>query len=84
MVHLFTLACLYPQVRILRLLRILGHNNEAASDAMNDLLAQVQFSLSYTQMINHRFLFFFCYFYVLQNVGQNKEVIEYCNIIYFL
>lgn len=32
------------QVRILRLLRILGHNNEAASDTMNDLLAQVQSS----------------------------------------
>lgn len=31
-----------PQVRILRLLRILGHNNDTASDAMNDLLAQVQ------------------------------------------
>lgn len=30
-----------PQVRILRLLRILGRNNEAASDTMNDLLAQV-------------------------------------------
>ncbi|TNN43433.1 AP-1 complex subunit gamma-1 [Liparis tanakae] len=28
-------------VRILRLLRILGRNNEGASDAMNDLLAQV-------------------------------------------
>lgn len=31
----------YPQVRILRLLRILGHNNDSASEAMNDLLAQV-------------------------------------------
>ncbi|KAM7378841.1 hypothetical protein PAMP_004436 [Pampus punctatissimus] len=31
----------FLQVRILRLLRILGRNNEAASDAMNDLLAQV-------------------------------------------
>lgn len=29
-------------MRILRLLRILGHNNDTASDAMNDLLAQVQ------------------------------------------
>uniref|UniRef100_A0A668AW00 Adaptor related protein complex 1 subunit gamma 2 n=1 Tax=Myripristis murdjan TaxID=586833 RepID=A0A668AW00_9TELE len=32
----------FLQVRILRLLRILGRNNDAASDAMNDLLAQVQ------------------------------------------
>uniref|UniRef100_A0A671KXZ7 AP-1 complex subunit gamma n=1 Tax=Sinocyclocheilus anshuiensis TaxID=1608454 RepID=A0A671KXZ7_9TELE len=31
----------FLQVRILRLLRILGHNNDTASDAMNDLLAQV-------------------------------------------
>lgn len=33
---------LVGQVRILRLLRILGHNHEAASDTMNDLLAQVR------------------------------------------
>ncbi|KAM6948393.1 AP-1 complex subunit gamma-like 2 [Aplochiton taeniatus] len=31
----------FLQVRILRLLRILGRNNDIASDAMNDLLAQV-------------------------------------------
>ncbi|KAL2097143.1 hypothetical protein ACEWY4_006350 [Coilia grayii] len=31
----------FLQVRILRLLRILGRNNDSASDAMNDLLAQV-------------------------------------------
>uniref|UniRef100_A0A8C7U6Q8 AP-1 complex subunit gamma n=1 Tax=Oncorhynchus mykiss TaxID=8022 RepID=A0A8C7U6Q8_ONCMY len=31
----------FLQVRILRLLRILGRNNETASDAVNDLLAQV-------------------------------------------
>ncbi|XP_051984705.1 AP-1 complex subunit gamma-like 2 [Xyrauchen texanus] len=31
----------FLQVRILRLLRILGHKNDTASDAMNDLLAQV-------------------------------------------
>ncbi|XP_062337288.1 AP-1 complex subunit gamma-like 2 isoform X1 [Osmerus eperlanus] len=31
----------FLQVRILRLLRILGRNNDLASDAMNDLLAQV-------------------------------------------
>lgn len=37
-----TTKLFYPQVRILRLLRILGHNNDSASEAMNDLLAQVQ------------------------------------------
>lgn len=37
-------SCL--QVRILRLLRILGHNDETASDTMNDLLAQVRRSRS--------------------------------------
>uniref|UniRef100_A0A673XPS2 Adaptor related protein complex 1 subunit gamma 2 n=1 Tax=Salmo trutta TaxID=8032 RepID=A0A673XPS2_SALTR len=31
----------FLQVRILRLLRILGRNNDTASDAVNDLLAQV-------------------------------------------
>ncbi|MCI4377945.1 hypothetical protein PGIGA_G00209270 [Pangasianodon gigas] len=31
----------FLQIRILRLLRILGRNNDAASDLMNDLLAQV-------------------------------------------
>lgn len=36
-----SLPTLRPQVRILRLLRILGRNNEGASDSMNDLLAQV-------------------------------------------
>lgn len=41
----FTLRCLCTQVRVLRLLRILGHNNETASDAMNDLLAQVSCQL---------------------------------------
>lgn len=40
-IHVFLLSRLQTQVRILRLLRILGRNNEAASDAMNDLLAQV-------------------------------------------
>lgn len=36
-----TFSVSYAQVRILRLLRILGRNNDTASDAMNDLLAQV-------------------------------------------
>lgn len=38
---LFDVVFPCTQVRVLRLLRILGHNNETASDAMNDLLAQV-------------------------------------------
>lgn len=31
----------YLQVKILRLLRLLGHNDSEASEAMNDILAQV-------------------------------------------
>lgn len=50
MVKTLTLDCLRGQVRILRLLRILGHNDETASDTMNDLLAQVQRSRSCTQI----------------------------------
>lgn len=49
-VKTWTLDCFCGQVRILRLLRILGHNDETASDTMNDLLAQVQCSHSRTQI----------------------------------
>ena len=31
----------FLQVRIIRLLRVLGHNDAEASEAMNDILAQV-------------------------------------------
>jgi len=31
----------FLQVKLLRLLRLLGHKNQRASDAMNDILAQV-------------------------------------------
>ena len=35
-------TCLYyMQVKVLRLLRVLGHGDNETSDAMNDILAQV-------------------------------------------
>lgn len=47
----------FLQVRILRLLRILGHNNEAASDAMNDLLAQVATNTDSTKTAGNAVLY---------------------------
>uniref|UniRef100_A0A671XF23 AP-1 complex subunit gamma n=1 Tax=Sparus aurata TaxID=8175 RepID=A0A671XF23_SPAAU len=47
----------FLQVRILRLLRILGHNNEAASDAMNDLLAQVATNTDSTKTVGNAVLY---------------------------
>lgn len=52
----------FLQVKILRLLRVLGANDMEASEAMNDILAQVEFLFSYSP------LFFFCllYFHTVQ------------------
>ncbi|XP_015234916.1 PREDICTED: AP-1 complex subunit gamma-1-like [Cyprinodon variegatus] len=47
----------FLQVRILRLLRILGRNNEAASDAMNDLLAQVATNTDSTKTVGNAVLY---------------------------
>ncbi|KAM9845124.1 AP-1 complex subunit gamma-like 2 [Aulostomus maculatus] len=47
----------FLQVRILRLLRILGRNNEAASDAMNDLLAQVATNTDSTKTAGNAVLY---------------------------
>ncbi|KAM6919363.1 AP-1 complex subunit gamma-like 2 [Lycodopsis pacificus] len=47
----------FLQVRILRLLRILGRNNEGASDAMNDLLAQVATNTDSTKTVGNAVLY---------------------------
>uniref|UniRef100_A0A3Q3X665 AP-1 complex subunit gamma n=1 Tax=Mola mola TaxID=94237 RepID=A0A3Q3X665_MOLML len=47
----------FLQVRILRLLRILGRNNEASSDAMNDLLAQVATNTDSTKTVGNAVLY---------------------------
>lgn len=41
---IFSLLHFTIQVRILRLLRILGRNDDDSSEAMNDILAQVRFA----------------------------------------
>ncbi|XP_017276375.1 AP-1 complex subunit gamma-like 2 [Kryptolebias marmoratus] len=47
----------FLQVRVLRLLRVLGRNNEAASDAMNDLLAQVATNTDSTKTVGNAVLY---------------------------
>ncbi|XP_068461004.1 AP-1 complex subunit gamma-like 2 [Clinocottus analis] len=47
----------FLQVRILKLLRILGRNNEGASDAMNDLLAQVATNTDSTKTVGNAVLY---------------------------
>ncbi|XP_057714156.1 AP-1 complex subunit gamma-like 2 [Corythoichthys intestinalis] len=47
----------FLQVRILRLLRILGRNNETASDTMNDLLAQVATNTDSTKTVGNAVLY---------------------------
>lgn len=56
--HPVSFALLYfvKQVRILRLLRILGRNDDDSSEAMNDILAQVR---SARLMSSLNFLFWF-------------------------
>ncbi len=44
---LFTHASVYFQIRILRLLKILGKGDLEASEAMNDILAQVCVGVKY-------------------------------------
>ena len=45
-------TCVYFQVKILRLLRILGRNDPDASEAMNDILAQVWRDFTYWSLTN--------------------------------
>ncbi|XP_077413296.1 AP-1 complex subunit gamma-like 2 isoform X2 [Vanacampus margaritifer] len=47
----------FLQVRILRLLRILGRNSESASDTMNDLLAQVATNTDSTKTVGNAVLY---------------------------
>nr|XP_057924370.1 AP-1 complex subunit gamma-like 2 [Doryrhamphus excisus]XP_057924371.1 AP-1 complex subunit gamma-like 2 [Doryrhamphus excisus] len=47
----------FLQVRILRLLRMLGRNSEEASDAMNDLLAQVATNTDSTKTVGNAVLY---------------------------
>uniref|UniRef100_A0A1A8HI25 AP-1 complex subunit gamma n=2 Tax=Nothobranchius korthausae TaxID=1143690 RepID=A0A1A8HI25_9TELE len=47
----------FLQVRILRLLRVLGRHNETASDAMNDLLAQVATNTDSTKTVGNAVLY---------------------------
>ena len=43
----------FLQVRLIRLLRILGKNDVEASDAMNDILAQVSYYSFFFQQIKY-------------------------------
>uniref|UniRef100_A0A8B9HAE7 Adaptor related protein complex 1 subunit gamma 2 n=1 Tax=Astyanax mexicanus TaxID=7994 RepID=A0A8B9HAE7_ASTMX len=76
----------FLQVRILRLLRILGRNNDAASDAMNDLLAQVySTSKSITTGISFPFhsihsIYGLYTLYMVKRIGTFLLIIEFSYI----
>ena len=43
--EILMMVCYLSQVKILRLLRMLGRDEESVSDQMNDVLAQVSFTI---------------------------------------
>ena len=48
---------LFSQVKILRLLRLLGHNDAESSEAMNDILAQVATNTEQSKNVGYSILY---------------------------